>query len=106
MKNRSLSAFGRFAAFLAVSTLVFWACQLTQDGNVEDKVSFTKLYETLSQYDSVVIVFNDRDGKFLDTVYQGKVDTHAEIENLAVKNWDGGAALINITGFTAGEPVY
>lgn len=96
----------RLALFLVVSALAFWACQLTQNGTTVDTVSFTKLYDSLSVYDSVEIVFKDRDGAVLDTVYRGKVDTHAEIEKLPVKNWDGGPVVITIIGFNAGIPVY
>ncbi len=106
MKNRSMPLFLRFSILLAASLLFFWACQLTQNGGTEQKASFAKLYDSLTRYDSVVIVFKDRDGRVLDTVYHARVIAHADIENLPVKNWDGGFALIDIIGFKAGEQVY
>jgi len=108
MKNKSMSGYKRFPLFVAASVLALmgWACQLTQNSTKEDTVSFTKLYDSLSKYDSVLIIFKDRDGRVLDTVYRGKVDMHAEIENLPVKNWDGGPVLISIVGLDGGVPVY
>lgn len=94
------------SAILAASSMIFWACQLSQNGKSEDTVSFTKIYDELSKYDSVVIIFKDRDGNLLDTVYKGKVDTHAEIEKLSVPHWDGGEAIITIVGLDGGVAVY
>ena len=106
MKSPSTSVFKRLFIILAASTMVFWACHLTQNGTPEDKVSFTKLYDSLSKFDSVVIVFKDRDGALLDTVFQGPIKKHSDIENLSVKKWDGGQAIIEISGFKGGLQVY
>ncbi|MEO6096238.1 MAG: Ig-like domain-containing protein [Fibrobacteria bacterium] len=101
-----MNIFKRFGFLLTASILVFWACQLTQEAKIEDTVSFTKLYDTLSSFDKTVIVFKTPDGAPLDTVYQGKVDTLSEIQNLPVRNWDGNKALILIEGFKNGMTVY
>ncbi len=106
MIGSSRSIYRRLGLLLVASVMVFWACQLTQDGPTTHLLSFTKQYDDLSVYDSVVIIVKDRDGNFMDTVYQGKVDQHAEIERLPVDKWDGGEILIEITGFNAGQPVY
>lgn len=91
---------------LLAGALGLWSCQLGQDPKVEDLASFDKLYDSLSIYDSVVIVFEDANGTFLDTVYQGKVDTHEELRNLPVRGWDGKRANIIIAGFNEGLLVY
>ncbi|MDQ3001313.1 MAG: Ig-like domain-containing protein [Fibrobacterota bacterium] len=106
MKTRSLLTFNRFALLLAASVFLFWACRLNDTNKVVDHLSFTKLYDSLSAFDSVVIVVKDRDGKLIDSVFNGKVDQLAKIENLEVKGWDGGAILIDITGFKGKEVVY
>ncbi len=106
IKSNSASVFKRFSLFLMASVLTFWACQLTQSGGTTQAASFTTLYDELAKYDSVIIVFKDRDGELLDTIYKGKVDKHAEIENLLVRNWDGGMALIDIIGIKDGVVVY
>jgi len=104
------SPLGRFRTALAllgaILLLLLWSCQLGSGTKVEDTASFDQLYDSLSKYDSVIIVFNDANGRFLDTVYQGKVDSHAKLVNLPVKGWDGGKAIIRITGITGGKVVY
>jgi hypothetical protein len=104
----SKSRFRRFAGLTAVlaSLSAFWSCQFTQDPKVENTADFDKQYETLSQFDSVVIVFKDAQGELLDTVFQGKVDSHSKIRDLEVQGWDGGQAQILISGFNAGKLVY
>jgi len=86
----------------ALGMLGVWSCQLGQGSNVEDVASFDKLYDSLAQYDSVVIVFKDGNGNFLDTVFKGKVQSHDELRNLPVPGWDGKKAQITISGFNGG----
>ena len=52
-----MSVFKRLSLLLSASVLVLWACHLSQDAAVEDNVSFSRLYDTLEQFDSTVIVF-------------------------------------------------
>jgi hypothetical protein len=106
MRARPNPIFKRFFPLLAAFAFIFGACQLIQDSKGEDTVSFTRLYDTLKQFDEVIIVMADGDGILLDTVYRGKVDAPAEIEGLPVKGWDGKKAQITIVGFKDGEIVY
>jgi len=96
----------RFPILALLFLMVLWACQLAQNNKVEDTVSFDALYDSLSKFDSVVIVFKDPQGNLLDTVVKGKVDSHSKIRNLDVKGWDGGKAQIQIFGFDGGQLVY
>jgi hypothetical protein len=93
------------ACALGIVLLALWACQITADKKVET-VNFDQMYANLSQYDSVVIVFRDGTGDFPDTIFAGKVDSHAKIQHLPVKGWDGGKADFFISGFNGGILVY
>jgi hypothetical protein len=83
-----------------------WSCQLSQNAKVENTADFDQQYETLSQFDSVVIVFRDPQGKVMDTVVNGKVDSHSKLHDLEVEGWDGGQVQILVSGFNAGKLVY
>lgn len=93
------------ACAFGIVLLALWACQVTSDKKPET-ASFDQMYDKLAPYDSVVIVFNDGNGNFLDTVFAGKVDSHAKLQNLPVKGWDGGKADILISGFNGRILVY
>jgi hypothetical protein len=106
MLKQKVSIFKRFSLLLVAVVMTFLACQLTQNGTTVDSLSFTNLYDSLAQYESVTIVIKAKDGTVMDTIYQGKVDTYAEIEKLRVKGWDGGEILVEIIGFNGGIAVY
>jgi hypothetical protein len=112
MSSKSISIIkSRPWRFIGLSAILVFllgilSCQLSQDPKVENTADFDAQYETLSQYDSVVIIFKDLQGDLLDTVFQGKVDSHAKIRDLDVAGWDGGQAEILISGFNAGKLVY
>jgi hypothetical protein len=106
MLKSKVSIFKRFSLALVAAVMTFWACQLTQNGTTVDSLSFTNLYDSLTLYESVTIVIKAKDGTVMDTIYQGKVDTYAEIEKLRVKGWDGGEILVEIIGFNGGVAVY
>jgi len=95
-----------------LGTLIFgfvvflFACQLSQDQKVQNTISFNSIYDTLAQFDSVVIVLKAPDGHTLDIVFKGKVDDPKEIEKLTAPHWDGGMVIVSITGYDAGKVVY
>lgn len=92
--------------FLGVLALFIIACQLTGDEKVENTISFTKKFDSLAQYDSVIIVLKDTSGRTIDIVYRGKVDSISEIEKLKAPHWDGGIVVVSITGYKGGETAY
>lgn len=92
------------ALFLCLTGLLLGGCQLAQEEKVRNTLSFESLYDSLARFDSVQIEVRDASGNLLDRVYAGKVDTLAEIEDLPAPHWDGGKALIVISGFRQGSP--
>ncbi len=83
-----------------------FSCRLEPETRTSDAISFDKLYDSLKVYDSVVVVFFDSNSVFLDTVFNGKVDSRAKISELKVDGWDGGAVHIRIFGFMDSVLVY
>ncbi len=97
----------RFVVFLSSAVFMILSCQLTQsDKEQQQSLSFNKIFDQLSQYDSVQILLKDTTGRIIDIVYRGRVDTISEIENLPAPHWDGGMVLISIVGYKAGEIEY
>lgn len=92
------------AFFLGLLGLLLPACQLTKGEEVRNTLSFDSLYDSLSRFDSVRIEIRDTAGNLLDLIYAGKIDAPAEIEDLAAPHWDGGKALIVISGYRNGSP--
>lgn len=92
------------APFLCLLGFLLAACQLTKEEEVRNTLSFDSLYDSLSRFDSIQIEIRDTSGNLLDLIYAGKVDTLTEIEDLAAPHWDGGKALIVISGFRKGSP--
>src|SRR3954470_5026945 len=94
----------RAVFLLAAATMIFWACQLTQSNSNRYALSFSKLYDSLSKYDSVVIEVRDSvDEGITDTVFHAKVSAKSDLENLGAPHYHGGGAVIIITGFKAGK---
>lgn len=106
MNNPKIRTYRRFALFLAVAMMGFWACHLGETTKVEETVTFPKLYDSLKQYDRAVIVFTTENGTVLDTVFDGKLTSATQLENLKVDGWDGGKVLIVITGYMGDVAVY
>lgn len=94
------------AALTLASLIGIWRCQLGPDPKVEHLASFDQLYDSLAKYDSVVIIMKDGSGIFLDTVFDGRVDSHQKLRNLPVQGWDGKISQILISGFEEGKLVY
>lgn len=86
--------------------LLLWACNLAGEKKVEHTLSFAKLYDSLSRYEKVVIVVKDPDGAWVDTVFTGKVDSRAAIENLKSPHFQGSKVEIEVIGFTGGIVAY
>lgn len=99
-----VSITGRLQFPLRLLALFFVACHLGQESKVEDTLSFTKQYESLSKFDTVRIEVRDEAGRTLAIVYHGKVDSLQEIQNLSVPGWNGGPIDIVISGYQAGNP--
>jgi hypothetical protein len=94
----------KLALCLAIAALAFWACQLTQGDGTNRTVSFPKLYDSLSKYDSVVIEVKDPSGPgSVDTVVNGPIRAASDLENLSAPHYQGGSALIVISGFRKGK---
>lgn len=99
-----LRNFGRLG--FGIVFLIF-ACTLVGNENNSQKFSFNKSYDTLAQFDSVVITLRDTSGRTIDILYKGKADTVREIENLPAPHWDGsGIVIVSVVGFQSGEMVY
>jgi hypothetical protein len=98
---RALSPFVGFLSFLVL------ACAVIGTEKNPESFSFTKSYDTLAQFDSVVITLRDTAGRTIDVLYRGKADTVAEIENRPAPHWNGeGIALVSVVGYDSGAVVY
>lgn len=104
--KRHFSSVHRLPLLLVGALLVFIACNLSQDEKAETKISFNKIYDSLAIYDSVRITLKDLSGRTLDIVFEGKVEKPSDIENLSAPHWDGGKAIVSITGYQDDVPVY
>ena len=93
----------RLLQLLCCSVFVFIACHLSQDEKVENTLSFTSQFDSLSKYDTVQIELKDLSGNSLGIIYRGHVDTLAEIEKLSTPDWSGGKVVIVISGFNKGS---
>ena len=87
-------------------SLMFWACQLTQSGQTTKTLSFTSMYDSLKQFDDVIIVVKDAGSGAEDTIFNGKVDAKSKIQNLESAHYSGKDANIIITGFNAGKLMF
>ena len=97
----------RRAGFLLIGfALILSACLMNQEQKTKYTLSFSKQYATLSQFDVVVIVLTHANGVAPDTLFHGKADAPAKIDNLAAPHYDGKLATILISGFTADKLVY
>jgi hypothetical protein len=106
-KKRTVYRRAFFSIALLVASLIgIWRCQLGPESKVEQFASFDQMYDSLSKYDSVVIIMKDGSGNFLDTVFNGQVDSHEKLRQLPVRGWDGKKSQILISGFNEGTLVY
>ena len=97
----------RLAVCFCAALLVLSACNISQEEKVNSNISFNKIYDDLAVYDSVVIALKDDQGRTLDIVFKGKVESPSDVENLSAPHWDGGKVIVSITGFNAaGEEIY
>ncbi len=106
MKLFSKSLFKRISLLFAGCALIFVACQLSGTETENHSISFNKIYDSLAQYDSVVIALKDTAGHTIDIVFKGKVEKPSDVENLPAPHWDGGKVLVSITGFNNRVMVY
>lgn len=98
----------RLAIYALILTCSLLACRLSEEGDLKTTISFNDLYDSLKQYDSVVITLKDpEDGRTIDVVFQGKVLVPGDLEKRPTPHWDGGKVLVSIEGFDAqGRVVY
>jgi hypothetical protein len=93
--------------FLGALAFILFACSLAGNEAPTQTFSFNKSFDTLAQFDSVIITLKDTTGKTIDILYRGKADTIREIENLPAKHWKGeGIAVLSIVGYDSGSVVY
>ncbi len=95
-----------WAAALAGSVLFLLACNLTQDQKTETTISFNKIYDSLAQYDSVLITLKDKNGSTIDVAFRGPVKKPGDVEKLSTPHWDGGEVIVVIVGYKGGVIVY
>ena len=62
-----------FILMILASMALLEACHVSQDEKVENTISFNRLYDTIAQFDSVLITLKDLDGHTIDVVFEGKV---------------------------------
>jgi photosystem II stability/assembly factor-like uncharacterized protein/uncharacterized protein YjdB len=104
--SKAQSVVARLLLLALAATLLMVACQPSSDEKVEQTISFNQHYDTLSQFDSVLITLKDLDGHTLDVVFHGKVAKPDDIEYLPAPHWDGGKVTISITGYNGQRVVY
>jgi len=97
MASALASSRGLILAFFALGFLVL-ACHLGQETTEENSLSFSKRYDSLARYDTVVIEVKDPDGKSLGIIYKGKPVAAGDLDKLIVPGWDGGPIDIFISG--------
>ncbi|MBW8887628.1 MAG: hypothetical protein JF616_07710 [Fibrobacteres bacterium] len=107
MSSAFASSRGLFLAFFALGFLVL-ACHLGQETTEENSLSFSKRFDTLSTFDSLVIEVKDASGKSLGVIYKGKPAAPGDLNKLIVPGWDGGPIDIFISGYMNGQvgPVF
>ncbi len=96
----------RLAIIFFTAGILGLACQLTQSENKSQTLTFTKVYDVLTQFDSVRIILKDANGRTIDNIYSGRVDSLSEIERLPAPHWDGGPVSVEIVGYQNGQIVY
>jgi hypothetical protein len=98
----------RLALGAALTACLLFACRLSQEGELQTTISFNELYDSLKQYDSVVITLKDpEDGHTIDVPFQGKVLIPGDLEKKSTPHWDGGKVLVSVNGYDAqGRLVY
>ncbi len=106
MNFLKVNSFGRARFLLIGIVMILSACLLNQEPKTKYTLSFSKQYATLSQFDVVVIVIKRASGTALDTLFHGKVDAPAKIDNLEAFHYDGKMATIFISGITSDKLVY
>lgn len=92
-----------FIPLFALSCLFILSCQLTQNEKTVRTFSFSAMYDSLSKYDRVVIIVQDGLTGPIDTIFNGKVDALAKIQNLESVHYSGMDAKILISGFMNGK---
>ena len=98
VKNALKASWGLLSSCLLMGVMML-ACQLGQETKVENTLSYSKHFASLSRYDRIVIEVKEPDGRSLGVIYQGKPSAPAELDRLAVPGWDGGPIDIFVTGF-------
>ncbi len=97
----------RYAPLALLLAFVVLACSLVGNDKQAQTFSFNKSFDTLAQFDSVVITLKDTTGKTIDILYRGKADTIHEVENRSAPHWDGdGIAILSVVGYDSGVVVY
>ena len=99
---RAVRALWLLPAFL----LMILGCHLSTEGKGDTQISFTRIYDSLKQYDDVVIVLKNLNGDTLDVIFRGKVENLGDVQKLSAPHWDGGKVIVSITGTKDGQIVY
>lgn len=97
------------AQLLVIGAFLFalFACQLSQEADVKTTITLNSMYDTLKQYDSVVISLKDpKDGHTIDVAFSGKVNLPGDLDKRPTPHWDGGKAVIEFQGYKDGELVF
>lgn len=106
--NPSRPIAGLFPKAFFCFALLLLACHLGQDAKQENTLTFSKHFDSLSKYDSLVIEVKDVEGNLLDVIFEGKATHGSQLEKLDVAGWSGGPIRIIISGYRKGgsEPIY
>lgn len=98
--------FLRVVALPAILVGLFLAaCHLGEEEKVDATISFNQIFDSLKQYDNVVISLKDKDGNTIDVVFEGKVKVPGDVEKLGAPHWDGGQITVSIIGYKDGKIV-
>lgn len=81
------------------------ACHLTQP-ETQEAFTFPGLSDSLSKYDSALILLKNPNGTVIDTLFHGPVTAQVTLKDLVAKDYHGGDAIISIEGYKDGKAIY
>lgn len=94
----------RVAAILSMAGLAA-TCQF-DPGSKPDTFSFPGLADSLTRFDSTLIILKDGKGNPIDTIFRGRVHDAGDLVKLEAPHYKGGKTWITIVGFEGKKEAY
>jgi len=103
LKNKQI---GRLFWLLPlIGIILIWGC-INSEKNPDTFDLPSNFADSLSRFESVLIILKDTSGHPLDTLFKGNVKSASQLKNLSAPHYPGGKMIVTIIGYQDGKITY